>query len=117
MTTKDYILYALGKWFEEANKHIKNKRLAVSINKVTFIDLVTRAGIVTKGGRAIYRNLEVLEKAKLVSYAHKELALTSKGTRLYLRIEKEISPYVILNTVLKKKNPALYTKKIQTVFK
>ena len=46
-TTKvqNYILYALGKWFEEANKRIKKKPLSVSINKVNFINLVKKAKI------------------------------------------------------------------------
>ncbi|HLC96805.1 MAG TPA: hypothetical protein VJH97_05795 [Candidatus Nanoarchaeia archaeon] len=118
-TTKvqKYILYALGKWFEEANSHIKNKPLAVSINKVQFIELVQKAEIAQKQQRALYKNLEILEKKKFVKYANKELELTVKGERLFLQIEKEIGPYIQLRQALHDKNPVSYTKKVQTIFK
>ena len=118
-TTKvqSYILYALGKWFEEANERIKDMPLAVSINKVTFIDLVKKAEIAKKQGRAIYKNLEILESKKLIKYANKELELTEKGKRLFKKIEEEVLPYFNLIRKLKEKNPIRYTKKVQTVLR
>ncbi|MFH2028316.1 MAG: hypothetical protein ABIJ08_04220 [Nanoarchaeota archaeon] len=118
-TTKvqNYILYALGKWFEEANKRIKDKPLAVSINKVTFINLVKNAKIAKKQERALYKNLEILEKKRLVNYMNKELELTQKGEKLFKNIEKEVLPYFNLITQLKEKDPIRFTRKLQTVLK
>ncbi len=112
-----YILYALGKWFEEANDKIKDKRLAVSISKVSFIDLVKKAEIAKKQERALYRNLEILEKKRLITYDNKEVELTRRGERLFKEIEKEVLPYFNLIRKLKEKDPISYTKKLQTVFK
>jgi len=118
-TTKvqNYILYALGKWFVEANEAIVDKPLAVSINKKTFIELVKKAKIAKKQERALYKNLEILEKKKLISYKNKELELTEKGNKLYKKIENEILPYFNLITTLKEKNPIKYTRKIQTILR
>ena len=82
-TTKvqNYILYALGKWFTEANKTIKDKPLVVSINKKEFIALVGKAKIAKKRPRALYKNLEILEKKRLITYKNKELKLTGREMR------------------------------------
>ena len=118
-TTKvqKYILYALGKWFVQANRKIKNKQLAVSISKVEFINLVKAAKIAKKQERALYKNLELLEKRKLIIYRNRELELTKKGWKLFKEIEKDIIPYFRLIKKLKEKNPISYLKRIQTIFK
>ncbi len=115
--TQNFILYSLGKWFEEANKKIKGKPLEVSISKVVFIELVQKSGIAQKQKRALYKNLETLEKKKLVSYQYKELALTKKGKALYQKINKEIEPFINVNKQLAGKKTTTYTKKVQTIFK
>ncbi len=112
-----YILYALGKWFEEANKKIKDKPLQVSISKSIFIDLMKKAKLTKKQERALYKNLEILEKKKLIEYKNKELNLTNKGKKVYNEINKQVEPYFYLIKKLKEKDPASYTKKIQTIFK
>ena len=118
-TTKkqNYILYALGQWYEQANKQVADKELEVSISKSIFIDLVMKAKIVEKKERALYKNLEALEKLKLIDYKSKNLSLTKKGGKLYARLNNEIKPYVQLNNLLDKTNPLSYTRKAQTVFK
>tara|TARA_Y100000310_G_scaffold338217_1_gene427260 strand:- start:1185 stop:1547 length:363 start_codon:yes stop_codon:yes gene_type:complete len=118
-TTKvqEYILFTLGKWVEEANKKIKQKNLAVSISKTTFISLVKKAEFAKKQARALYKNLELLEKKKLISYVHKELKLTTRGRKLYEEINKRLDPFFGVLEKLKSKNPIEYTKKLQTVFK
>jgi len=114
---QNYMLYALGKWFEEANERIKDKQLAVSISKVNFIEVVKKAGIAHKQERALYKNLELLEKKKLIKYANKEIDLTEKGRKLFKKIEEEMLPYFKLVKTLKETDPISYTKKLQTVFK
>jgi len=118
-TTKNqkYILYALGKWFEEANDSVKSKNLKVSISKTIFIELVHNAGIAKKQKRALYKNLETLENKKLLKYENMELELTKKGEKLYESIKKEINPFIEIYKKLKEKDPTSHTKKIQTVFR
>ena len=115
--TQKFMLYSLGKWFEEANKKIKAKNLKVSISKTSFIELVTKSGIATKQKRALYKNLETLEKKKLLTYENRELELTNKGEKLFLEVKEELIPYINVYKKLKEKSPTSYTKKIQTVFK
>ena len=114
---QNFMLFTLGKWFEEANKKIKDKQLSVSINKVTFLDLVKKAEISEKQERALYKNLEILEKKKLISYDTKELKLTNKGIKLYEDIDRRIQPFFNVFKKLKEKDPTSYTKKVQTIFR
>ncbi len=114
---QNFMLFTLGKWFEEANKKIKNKSLQVSISKKTFIEVVKTAKFAEKQERALYKNLEILEKKKLIEYKNKELDLTERGKKLYADINKRLMPFFNVFNKLKKKGPISYTKKIQTVFK
>jgi hypothetical protein len=113
--TQRFMLYTLGKWLEEAGKKVK-KPLTISISKSIFIDAVKKSGIAKKHQRSLYKNLEILEKKKLITYKHKELKLTSKGKRLYAEIDKQIKPYIFVHTRLGEKGPIKYTRKIQAVF-
>jgi DNA-binding PadR family transcriptional regulator len=112
-----FILFSLGAWFEEANKHIEDKPLQVSISKKTFIELVMNAGIARKQERALYKNLETLEKKKLISYENKDLQLTKKGEKAYLKVKDELKPYINVLGKLTEKSPTSYTRKVQTVFR
>jgi len=114
---QNFMLFTLGKWFEEANKKIKNKSLQVSISKGTFIELVKTAKFAEKQERALYKNLEILEKKKLINYNNKELKLTERGRKLYEDIDKRITPFFNVFRKLKEKNPISYTKKVQTIFR
>ncbi|MBD3163725.1 hypothetical protein GF323_00835 [Candidatus Woesearchaeota archaeon] len=112
-----FILYSLGKWFEEANNQIRNRPLKVSISKALFIELALKSGIAKKQKRALYKNLEVLEKKKLITYRYRELELTKKGEKLYKEIKRHMDPYILIYQKLKEKSPTSYTRKVQTVFK
>lgn len=112
-----FILFSLGAWFEEANKRIRDKPLEVSISKKTFIELVMNAGIAKKQERALYRNLEQLEKKKTISYINKSLALTTKGKKMYSKIKQDMAPYLNVLDKLIAKSPTSYTRKVQTVFR
>jgi DNA-binding PadR family transcriptional regulator len=114
---QDLILFMLGVWYLEANKQIRNKNLEISISKSVFIDLVKKAQLATKKERAMYKNLENLEKKKFISYKNRNLALTDKGLKFFNRLNKEISPYLSIISIISAKNPLSYTKKAQTVFK
>jgi len=112
-----FILYTLGKWFEEANRKIDDRLMRVSISKPVFIELVKSAGFTQKQERALYKNLEILEEKKLVEYKNKELVLTKKGNALYADINKRIAPFFNVSRKLRETDPISYSRKVQTVFR
>jgi len=73
--------------------------------------------MVEKKERALYKNLEFLQKKKLISYNNKNLALTIKGKKLFEKVNEELTPYFNVSDALKKKDPLSYSKKAQTVFR
>ncbi|MBW2978342.1 hypothetical protein KY331_05850 [Candidatus Woesearchaeota archaeon] len=112
-----FILYTLGKWYAEANNKLKGKPFHVMISKSVFIDVAKKAKMVKKKERALYKNLEFLEKKKLISYVNKNLSLTAKGKKLFDKLNEELSPYLNVTETLKKQNPLSYSRKAQTVFR
>lgn len=114
--THKLMLFAIGSWYLEANKKLKDKQLEVSISKAIFIDIIKKAGLVEKQPRAIYKNLELLEKNKLIKYENKSLSLTKKGQKIFLKIYQENRPYVNVVKLLAEKDPLSYSKRIQTKF-
>ncbi len=114
--TEKFILFTLGMWYEEANKKLIDKQLEVFISKAVFIEAVIKAGIVGKEERAIYKNLELLEKKKIIDYYGKNLALTRKGYKFFNHIKKELFPYINVVNIISEKDPLTYSKRIQTRF-
>ena len=114
---QEFILFTLGMLYDELNKKLENKHLQTSIPKYIFIELVHKAQITEKKTRALYRNLEALEKSKYISYENSNLALTNKGRKMYLKIYKEHEPYITLIDILFKVDVMKYSRKSQTVFK
>lgn len=114
--TQKFMLYALGRWYIEANKGLKKKSLAVIVSKGDFIRLIMNSGIVSKKERAIYKNLENLEKAKFVAYKEKSLSLTDKGAEYFEKINAEIASYLKANKILNKKDLFKFGDKVQTKF-
>lgn len=110
-----FILFALGLCYAEFSKRFSGKPLSMSISKSQFIELAMKASITKKKERALYKNLETLEKKKLVSYASKNLALTERGTRLFTKISTELSPYLSVNSILTSQDILRYTRKAQAV--
>ena len=115
-TTQKFILYALGIWYLEANEKLKDKQLEIAISKAVFIDIVKEAGIVEKQSRALYKNLELLEKSKLIKYNNKNLSLTKKGNKIFSKVREDSQPYIEVAKILAGKNPLSYSKRLQTRF-
>lgn len=88
-----FILFSLGRFHEQANKQLEGKPLKASMSKAAFIELAKQAGIAQKTERALYKNLESLEKRKMITYSHKTISLTLKGHQEYKKILKTIYPY------------------------
>ena len=98
-----FVLFALMQYLKKVNKKFKKQPLAASVSKIDFIRILKSSKITAKSQRGLYRNLEVLEKNKLVSYDNKFLKLTKKGLIKAREIEKDIAPYIILMKKLEKK--------------
>ena len=110
------VMYALGLYNELASRNVP-KGLAVVLPKYVFINFVKKIKAVKKGERALYRNLEFLEKKKYIEYDNKNITMTKKGKALYKKIRKEVRPFIdVVKTIIPKKI-IKKTKKLQTRFK
>src|SRR3989344_1786567 len=92
--THQLVLYSLGECYRQLNKRFEDAPLEVSVSKTLFIKLQMDAGLVGKRERALYKNFELLEKKKFVSYINSQLRFTPRGYKAFSKISKEISPYV-----------------------
>lgn len=92
--TQQRILYSLGQCYQKLNQPFQDKPFKVFISKIAFIELLKQADFIKKQERALYKNLELLEKKKLLAYKEKKIKLTQRGQRTFNRIEKEIKPFV-----------------------
>ena len=111
-----FILFVLGKLYDQANKNLEQKLLQISISKSAFIEIVRRSGLTEKGERALYRNLEDLEKSRYISYENKILKLSSKGGKEYIKISRAFTPYQNIIKVIESENLVRLTKKAKTTF-
>lgn len=114
---EEFILYALGQSYKSFNKLFSNKPLQVTISKPLFIDLMISSKSVNKKERAIYKNLEALEKKKYVKYHGNELGFTKKGLTLFKRMNTEITEYIDLVAHLYEPRTISLHKKLQTKLK
>jgi len=111
-----FILYALMKYLKKINIKFEDKPLETSVSKIDFIRLLQNLKIIEKSQRGLYKNLEILEKKKLIRYENKFLKLTDKGLKIVREKENEIYPYLKLIEMLEKgkikaaKSPQTYFK-------
>ena len=111
-----FILYILYQFLREANKRLKDKPLEMSVSKIHFIKALKKTGIAEKSERALYRNLEILEKKKLIKYENKFLMPTKRGLKLFTAMHIEIFPFIHALKIIKKEAPRM-SRKAQTYFK
>ena len=119
MLTKvqEFMLYALGTTYEQFTARFAGKPMAIVMSKADFIELVHSAKIASKKDRAVYRNLESLEKLRLIAYNNRTLALTKKGQLAYASIKRDLGPYFFVSDLLKSNDLLKYTTKKQTVLR
>src|SRR3990172_13376668 len=111
-----FVLFALGRCYEECDRRFADKPLVVNMSKKAFIELARKAGMVSKGERAMYKNLEDLEEKKLVSYDNKSLKLTERGDKRFQELLSKIEPYLSVSLLLRSENVLKYTK-VQAKFR
>lgn len=87
---KKEMLFILGGFLRETNRRFSTTPLKVTISKAEFIDGIREMGAVSTKERAVYRNLEELEKDKYIVYDDKKnLSMSKKGYGEYERLFKE----------------------------
>ncbi len=111
-----FILYALKTYLKKLNKKFEDKPLEASVSKIDFIRLLQSLRIIEKSQRGLYKNLEILEKKKLIIYDNRFLKLTDKGLKITQQKEKDLFPYLKLIVNLEKEK-IRSIKSSQTYFK
>ncbi len=91
------ILYALGRFYESLNQPLIEKPVKVHTSKITFIELLKRSPQITKQPRTIYKNLETLQKNKLITYDHHLITLTKTGLSELKKIKQELDQIQSIN--------------------
>jgi len=110
------VLYALHHYYNTVKDRLNKQMIEPTLTKTTFIELLMKAKLVEKKERAIYRNLESLEKQKLISYNKSKLRLTIKGSRICKKIHKDIEGFLFIHSTIKSGSPSTKAKRIQTIF-
>lgn len=111
-----FVLFALGRCYEECDRRFAGKFLEIDLNKKVFIGLAQKAGMVVKGERAMYQNLEDLEQSKLISYDNRCLHLTPRGEKKYQELLSKIEPYLAVSLLLRSDDILKYAH-VQAKFK
>ena len=96
--TQRLILFSLGQFYQSINQPLTEKPLKLRTSKITFIELLLSSGSVGKQERSFYKNLESLEKSKLITYEKRMIRLTDKGLKILEKINKEIKQFTDIKT-------------------
>lgn len=85
------VLFVLGEFFKETDRRFSSAPLDVGVTKAEFIDAVRKTGAVKKQERALYKNLEELQRYRLIMYKKdKILRMSKKGLALYRKMSKDM---------------------------
>lgn len=112
--TQRLILYALGHFYTALNQPLVEKPVQVRTSKIAFIEHLLAAKIISKQERALYKNLETLEKKKLILYESRMIMFTELGLKELEKINKEISHFTALEKYFEQEKPK---GKLQTVIR
>ncbi|HIH10896.1 TPA: hypothetical protein HA241_01785 [Candidatus Woesearchaeota archaeon] len=114
-SSQKLIVYALSEFYNSLNQPLTEKPVHVRTSKITFIELLETAMIISAHKRALYKNIEFLEQQKYITYRNHMIAFTAKGLKELAKINKEIECYHALKqyfqTIEKPK------RKLQTVMR
>lgn len=108
------ILHSLGQFYLSVNQPLIEKPVRVRTSKIAFIELMLKSEAVRKQKRALYRNIESLEKRRLLKYENRMIAFTPKGLKELEKVRKEVKPFTEIEYYFQQgvKSP----RKFQTVF-
>ena len=88
--TQRLILHSLGHFYQFLNQPLIETPVKLQTSKITFIEHLQKSQIVSKQERALYQNLEMLEKRKLIEYDHHMIKFTELGLKELQKFENEI---------------------------
>ena len=88
------MLYLLEVCYNHLNQPLEKSPVEINISKSTFIEMVLDTPIVIKHQRALYKNLEALEKKGRISYNNKLITFTPLGIKELKKIQAEIKPFI-----------------------
>lgn len=88
------MLYSLGLCCRQLNKRFEDKPLEASVSKILFIETLLKSALVSKKTRALYRNLELLEGKKLITYRNRQIHFTKRGYSLFNKLDRQVEPYI-----------------------
>lgn len=108
------ILHSLGQFYISLNQPLIEKPVRVRTSKIAFIELILKSSVISKQARALYRNIEGLEKKRLLKYDNRMIAFTPKGLRELEKVRKEVRPFTDIEQYFQK--GVKPSRKLQTVF-
>lgn len=113
---KKEILFIIGEFFKKTNKRFSKFPLDVSVSKAEFIDVIRGMRAVSKTERALYRNLEMLQKDRLLVYSDRDLKMSKKGFTEYEKIASELERMNLLSSTIEE-GKIKFKRKTQTRLK
>jgi len=87
------ILFSLGQFYQSINQILNDKPLKLRTSKIAFIELLLDSGIVSKQERALYKNIESLEKKNLIEYKNRRIRFTEQGLKELKKINSHYHKY------------------------
>ena len=90
------------KYLKKLNRKFEKQPLEASVSKIDFIRMLLNLKIVEKAQRSLYKNLEMLERKKLIRYENRFLKLTEKGLKIVKKKDKELYPYLKIIITMEK---------------
>jgi DNA-binding PadR family transcriptional regulator len=111
------MLFSLGLCYEQFEARFADKPVSLVMSKADFIKLMQRAKIAHKKDRALYKNLQDLEEQRFIAYNNKSMTLTTKGQKVFLKLRKEMEPYLEVSGILRSDDILHYVGKKQMVLK
>lgn len=108
------ILHSLGQFYISLNQPLIEKPVRARTSKIAFIELLLKSNLLSRHERTLYRNLEWLEKKRLLKYENMMIRLTEKGLKEFEKVQREIKPFTDIEQYFRQgiKSP----RKLQTVF-
>ena len=107
------ILYSLGQFYSYLNQPLVEKPLTLRTSKITFIEHMLQSGNISKQERALYKNLELLEQEKLITYDQRMIRFTELGLLELEKIKKEVQQFTNIENYFKSAEKP--KRKLQTV--
>lgn len=99
------LLFILCEFMKKADSRFSSAPLKISISKAEFIDEIREMGLVAKQERAIYRNLEELEKGRCILYnKEKSLRISKRGLDQYQKIMADLERFGEIKKTLETKD-------------